>query len=105
MDQPLTIGAIFVTLTGAVAALWKAMNDRSSKMETRLTLKLDHCEEKHGEVNSTLLTMAQELGELKGRQEGINTLAEQVLSVVASELEKVQTPPPRRTKKTTTDEP
>ena len=80
IDEPMGITAILVS---AIAALWKVLQMQYSKVETRLSAKLDKCEEKHEEVNADLLTLHSQLGELRGRQQGVEDLASQVLRVVA----------------------
>mgnify|MGYP002634551002 FL=1 len=80
IDEPMGITAILVS---AIAALWKVLQMQYSKVETRLSTKLDKCEEKHEEVNMSLLTLHSQLGELRGRQQGVEDLASQVLRVVA----------------------
>jgi hypothetical protein len=80
IDEPMGITAILVS---AIAALWKVLQMQYSKVETRLSTKLDKCEEKHEEVNTSLLTLHSQLGELRGRQQGVEDLASQVLRVVA----------------------
>jgi hypothetical protein len=100
IQNPLTLAAVFAALIGAIGTLWRVLHTQNLNVEKRLTTKLDQCEEKHGEVNQKLLNMAIDLGELRGRQDGVNSLAEQVLAVVADKI----TPPPRRTPKGKSDE-
>ena len=100
VENPGTLGVIFTALCAVIGTLWKVLNTQSINVEKRLTTKLDQCELKHEDVTNTLLKMASEVGELRGRQEGVNSLAEQVLAVVAETKTR-----PSRTKKITPNEP
>jgi hypothetical protein len=100
VENPVTLGVIFSALCAVIGTLWKVLNTQSINVEKRLTTKLDECEKKHEDVTNTLLKMSAEVGELRGRQEGVNSLAEQVLAVVAETKTR-----PSRTKKITPNEP
>lgn len=83
----MTIDATFLTmlsgavtgLAGVVGFLWKQIYASQKKTEE----KLEHCESSHKETQATLLVMSRDLGELKGKQEGISELANQVLTVIS----------------------
>lgn len=77
-------GAISV-LGGVVAFLWRQISAAQLKTEA----KLEACEKTHAETQEMMLGMVRELGELRGKQDGISEMAGQVLKTVA-ELTKTQ---------------
>jgi len=52
------------------------------RRQKRTEEKLEVCEEKHETTQQTLMDVKEELGVLRGRQEGVTQLAKQVLEVV-----------------------
>ena len=65
----LTIGgAVATTLVGAISVLWKQTVDHNRQIKERS----DKLEQKNAEVTSTLASVKEEVGELRGRQAGIN---------------------------------
>lgn len=72
------LGTAVATLAGAIAYLWRQSNESNLRVEK----KLEACEESHKETQTTIVCLSRELGELKGKQAGIELLAKQVLEVV-----------------------
>jgi hypothetical protein len=67
-----------VALSGAIGWLGKEVMRRQKRTEE----KLEVCEEKHEKTQTDLMEVKEELGVLRGRQEGVTQLAKQVLEVV-----------------------
>jgi len=67
-----------VALSGAIGWLGREVLRRQKRTEE----KLEVCEEKHETTQQTLMDVKEELGVLRGRQEGVTQLAKQVLEVV-----------------------
>lgn len=80
----LTLEAALITgivgVSSALALLWR--NTEASTQ--RLVKKVDECEGKHDAQNAELKQVYREIGELRGRQEGVSQLAEQVLAAVVN---------------------
>lgn len=73
-----TIIAAFVGMSAAIGELYR----RVSKSAKTIEYKLEACEKKHSIRDKEQLQLSIELARLKGNQEGINSLARQVLEVV-----------------------
>lgn len=73
------IGPAGGSLLAAIGYLWREQLRTRQQTEAKLT----KCEEGHAETANKLLVMAEQLGELRGRQDGVTQLAEQVLSAVS----------------------
>lgn len=65
-------------LAGVIALFWKVISKHHIDTKT----KLDMCEEKHEETNTQLLTLTGKVGELEGRQNGIEHMSTAVLEEV-----------------------
>ena len=79
--SPVPIGWITsagVALSSAIGWLGREVLRRQKRTEE----KLEVCEEKHEATQAALMDMKEELGVLRGRQEGVTQLAKQVLEVV-----------------------
>ena len=70
-------GAV-ATLSGVVVFLWRQITTNYQKTET----KLDLCEQTHYKTQELIVGLTREVGELKGRQQGIDELAKEVLKAV-----------------------
>lgn len=70
-------GAV-ATLSGVVVFLWRQITTNYQKTET----KLDLCEQTHNKTQELIVGLTREVGELKGRQQGIDELAKEVLKAV-----------------------
>ena len=70
-----------VALSGAIGWLGREVLRRQKQTEE----KLEVCEEKHEETQATLMDVKEELGVLRGRQEGVTQLAKQVIEAVSKD--------------------
>jgi len=82
MDYGLA-ASVLTLLGGAIATLWRNLHAAQQATEKKLEAKLEHCEMQHKDSNSKILSLAIEVAEVRGRQEGVNSLAQEVLKVVA----------------------
>lgn len=82
-EEPMSISSILYTgisiLAGVVVLFWRMLVDSNKRTEE----KLSKCESKHEGVSTQFSDLRAELGFLKGRQDGIESLANQVLTTVA----------------------
>lgn len=82
MDYGLA-ASVLTLLGGAIATLWRNLHAAQLATEKKLEAKLDHCEIQHKDANDKILSLAVEIAEVRGRQEGVNSLAQEVLKVVS----------------------
>ena len=61
---------LVVSLSGAVAVLWKAMHSQMVKTEKRISVKLNDCESRHVERDKWSVEMSEKVGRLEGLMEG-----------------------------------
>lgn len=66
-------------VTSALVFMWRQITEAAK----RTAIKLDACEECHRKTQDRIVSLVRELGELKGRQDGIEELASNVLKAVA----------------------
>ena len=78
LDISMILGG-FGALTAVIGYLWREHINDKKAVET----KLEKCESSHVESVKSTLELTREVGELKGRQEGVNSLARQVLEMIA----------------------
>lgn len=89
------IAAVVGALAAVIGALWasdkKTTNSRMEANEKhigQLSTQLDECEGKHEQAHDSMLKLTAEVSELRGKQEGVNSFAKQVMEVVASKVAK-----------------
>ena len=77
------------TLVGAIVVLWRQMHthqkdvhDSLVEQHVKTEKELQKCNEGHQETNRQMLEFSREMGELKGRQAGIESLSTRVLNEV-----------------------
>jgi len=70
-------------MAGVVGVFWKLHLNAVAKTDE----KLKHCEESHTAVHTEMINVKAEMGYLRGRQEGIEGLAREVLEVVAKQAQ------------------
>lgn len=83
------IASIAAMLVGAIGYLWRAIVQNQKEIHRSLIdqnakteRELAKCNEGHVETNRQLLEFSREMGELKGRQNGIENLSNRVLTEV-----------------------
>jgi len=79
---------VIVSLSGAIAVLWKAMHHQMIKTEKRISLKLEDCEKRHVERDKWTVEMSEKVGKLEGLMEGHRQAREDLrnLSVKVADL-------------------
>lgn len=70
-------------VSGVVVVFWKLHLSAVAKTDE----KLKHCEESHSAVHTEMINVKAEMGYLRGRQEGIEGLAREVLEIVAKQAQ------------------
>lgn len=75
--------AAIASLSGAIVYLWRYISDVQKKTES----KLEECENAHKASHESMLSLTREVGELKGRQQGVTELAEKVLQEISKTKE------------------
>ena len=79
---------LVMSLSGAIAVLWKAMHHQMIKTEKRISVKLKDCEDRHVERDKWSVEMAEKVGKLEGLMEGHKQAREDLrnLSVKVADL-------------------
>jgi hypothetical protein len=80
LEQALVAG--MVTLAGVVSVLYRSIRRQHLADRRQLETKLDQCETKHEANDAKVLELVKEVAYLRGQQDGLRTLATQVLQVV-----------------------
>ena len=61
---------LVMSLSGAIAVLWRAMHRQMIKTEKRISSKLEDCEKRHKERDKWSVEMSEKVGKLEGLMEG-----------------------------------
>lgn len=79
----------FGAMATVITALWAMVRSnmkQSERRSERTEAALDDCEKRHKETHVQILDLTRQLGEVKGKQDGINELAHAVLRTVAGSV-------------------
>jgi hypothetical protein len=74
------VTAVVCSLVGAVLDLWRRIAAHSKKIEE----KLESCEKEHRRRDSDYLDLNNKLVRMEDEQEGVKSLANQVLMIIAN---------------------
>jgi len=79
---------LIMSLSGAIAVLWRAMHHQMVKTEKRISVKLKDCEDRHVERDKWSVEMSEKVGKLEGLMEGHRQAREDLkeLSAKVAEL-------------------
>jgi hypothetical protein len=79
---------LIMSLSGAIAVLWRAMHHQMLKTEKRISVKLNDCEDRHVERDKWSVEMSEKVGKLEGLMEGHRQAREDLkeLSAKVAEL-------------------
>jgi len=70
--------AVVLGLTSAIGILWRSFLSKNKQTEE----KLSHCETQHDESAKQVLTLTEDVGELRGQLTGIKQMSESVLQEI-----------------------
>lgn len=79
IQSPASLWTLLLIAFGAIGTLWKMSQAKATQLESRLSKKLDNCEQQHSETTKQIIVLTREVGLLTGRHQAIESIEKQIV--------------------------